>query len=210
MNKKAVLGIACSMLLFFGCDSGARNVVPVAIQVDNALTVNDEFVATQQYWRQFEGQWIFTDGVIRQTSSTDYFPLILREDQQYGDLDMSVEFKPLSGHIDASGGLVFRAQDRDNYYIVRANALENNFRLYIFSDGNRHQIASARVSAPTIKEFHTIRVVVESDHIQAYLDGELYLDHYDSTYESGFVGLWTKADSVTDFDNLHVVGSTVK
>ncbi len=91
--------------------------------------------------------------------------------------------------------------------MVRANALEDNFRLY-YDDRGRRQIASASVKAPTLGQWHTVRVVALGDHIQAWLDGTRYLNHRDSRFKSGRVGLWTKADSITAFDDLTIRGVT--
>jgi hypothetical protein len=115
-----------------------------------------------------------------------------------------VKFKPISGREDASGGIVFRFTS-GKYYVVRANALEDNFRLYYYDRG-RHQLASARVKAPTLGRWHTLRVVAVGDHVQAWLDGTQRLDHRDSRFQSGRVGLWTKADSITAFDDLTIRG----
>jgi hypothetical protein len=113
------------------------------------------------------------------------------------DVDISVRFKPMAGREDASGGIVFRFAE-GHYYVVRANALENNFRLYSYDRG-RHQLATANVQPPALGQWHTIRVVAVGDHIQAYLNGALLLEHRDSRYRAGQVGLWTKADSITAF-----------
>ncbi len=124
----------------------------------------------------------------------------------FTDVDVSVKFDPLSGKEDASGGIVFRFAD-GKYYVVRANALENNFRLYYY-DGARHQLASASVKAPALGQWHLIRMVALGDHIQGWLDGALLLDHHDKRFRSGRVGLWTKADSITAFNDLTLRGVT--
>src|SRR5204862_546800 len=82
--------------------------------------------------------------------------------------------------------------DAGRYYVIRANALENNFRLYYYDHG-RYQLASARVYPPLLGQWHTMRVVAVGDHIQGYLDGKLLIDHRDARYRSGKVGLWTYA-----------------
>ncbi|MBI4613479.1 MAG: hypothetical protein HY720_07710, partial [Planctomycetes bacterium] len=110
----------------------------------------------------------------------------------------------VTGRIDASGGIVFRARDGRNYYIVRANCLEDNFRLYTVRDGGRDQIASTRIEPPALGEWHTLRAVAVGPRIQAYLDGRLLIDHRDSRFRSGRVGLCTKADAVTAFDALTI------
>jgi hypothetical protein len=111
---------------------------------------------------------------------------------------------PSAGREDASGGIVFRFAE-GHYYVVRANALENNFRLYYYDRG-RHQLATASAQPPALGQWHTLRVVALGDHIQAYLNGALLLEHRDSRYRTGQVGLWTKADSVTAFDDFVVRG----
>jgi hypothetical protein len=89
--------------------------------------------------------------------------------------------------------------------VIRANALENNFRLYHY-DRSRRQIAGAEIPAPALGAWHTIRVVAVGDRIQGYLNGKLLIDHRDNHIPSGGVGLWTKADSVTAFSELSVRG----
>jgi len=116
-----------------------------------------------------------------------------------------MKFKPISGREDASGGIVFRFND-GKYYVVRANALENNFRLYYYDRGRR-EIATAKVKTPALGQWHTVRVVAVGDRIQAWLDGVRYLDHRDTRFKAGRVGLWTKADSVTAFDDLSIRGT---
>lgn len=123
---------------------------------------------------------------------------------RFRDVDVSVMFKPISGREDASGGIVFRF-DGGKYYVVRANALEDNFRLYHYDRGRR-QIATAAVKAPALGRWHTVRLVAVGSHMQAWLDRALLLDHHDSRLGVGQVGLWTKADSVTAFDGLSVRG----
>ena len=98
------------------------------------------------------------------------------------------------------------ASNGGEYYVVRANALEDNFRLYAYARGRR-QIATARVKAPALGRWHTVRLVAVGEHIQAWLDGTLSLDHRDSRFTSGRVGLWTKADSITAFDDLTIRGT---
>ena len=122
----------------------------------------------------------------------------------YGDVDVTMKFKPISGREDASGGIVFRFTD-GKYYIVRANALENNVRLYSY-DRSRRQLASAKVQPPALGQWHTVRVVATGDQIQAWLNGTRYLEHRDSRFKTGGVGLWTKADSITAFDDLVIRG----
>src|SRR2546421_8316851 len=89
------------------------------------------------------------------------------------------------------------------YYVIRANALEDNFNLYYYDRGS-HQITGARVKAPALGQWHKLRTTAEGDHIMGWLNDQLLIDHRDSRFASGQVGLWTKADSITAFDDLVV------
>jgi hypothetical protein len=145
--------------------------------------------------------------VLAQTVETQPWAVALLQDQQFTDVDVSVRFRPISGKEDASGGIILRARDGQNYLLVRANALENNFRLYTLIDGSRRTLASARVTEPKLGQWHTLRVTATGPRIQAWLDGAALLDHKDTTYTRGFIGLWTKADSVTEFADLTATGT---
>jgi hypothetical protein len=115
-----------------------------------------------------------------------------------------VKFKAVSGSVDRAGGLVFRLKDANNYYIVRANALENNYRLYHVVNGRRSQFAGANFKV-TSGEWHELRVEAVSNKITCYYDGSKKIETTDDTFkDAGKVGLWTKADSVTYFDDLKV------
>jgi len=160
------------------------------------------------------GKWVVTETsdapsgkhVVVQTDadSTDIrFPVLIADSAEYAALDASVKAKSISGKVDQGMGLVFRFRDPKSYYVVRANALENNFRLYRMVDGKRVQFASANVNVPA-NQWHTIRVVAEGDHITCWFDGKQLIDAHDRTYTSGKIGLWTKADSVIAFDDLNV------
>src|SRR5499427_10809927 len=165
-------------------------------------------------WKFVAGQWVRRESsgrqVLAQTVETQPWAVALLEDKKFGDLDVSVRFRPISGKEDASGGIIFRARDGRNYLLIRANALENNFRLYTIVNGKRSTIASARVTEPSLGEWHRIRVVAKGPRIQAYLDDALLLDHEDKTFTGGWLGLWTKADSVTEFADLEATGVPTK
>jgi hypothetical protein len=137
--------------------------------------------------------------------ATDFrFPIAVIEGLSLRDLRLSARCKPVSGRVDQACGLVFRYRDENNYYITRANPLENNVRLYFVKDGKRKQLASysGRIAAGA---WHEYAVEVRGDHIQVHWDGSKVLDHRDATFsDAGKVGLWTKADSVTHFDDLTV------
>ena len=145
--------------------------------------------------------------VVAQTSTdqTDYrFPLLIADEGSFQDLDLSVRFKAVSGSVDRAGGLVFRLKDPNNYYIVRANALENNYRLYRVVNGRRRQSAGANFKV-TSGEWHELRVEAAGNKITCYYDGAKKIEASDDTFkDAGKAGLWTKADSVTYFDDLKV------
>jgi hypothetical protein len=161
-------------------------------------------------WKTVDGKWAIEEmpgapsgkRVLMLRPQGSAFNVIVAPGGPYSDVDVSVRFKPISGQEDASGGIVFRFSE-GRYYVVRANALENNFRLYYY-DRARRQLATATVQPPALGQWHTLRMVAVGDHIQAYLNGQLLLDHRDSRFRSGQIGLWTKSDSVTAFDDLEI------
>lgn len=163
-------------------------------------------------WKTVEGKWTVEEipgapsskNALVQRATQNQYNIIVAPGGPYSDIDVSVRFKPISGREDASAGIVFRFSD-GKYYIVRANALEDNFRLY-YNDQKRYQLATATVKPPALGQWHALRVVAVANLIQAYLDGQLLLSHRDSRFHSGQVGLWTKADSVTAFDDLEIRG----
>ncbi len=163
-----------------------------------------------------EGKWaVMADptapskpNVVAQTSTdkTDYrFPLLISDDGTFKDLELSMKFKAVAGEVDRAAGLVFRLQDANNYYIVRANAAEDNYRLYHVIKGSRRQFAGANFKV-TSGEWHELKVECIGNKIICYYDGQKKIEATDDTFkEAGKIGLWTKADSVTYFDDLRVV-----
>jgi hypothetical protein len=130
------------------------------------------------------------------------FPIAVLDAPVLRDVRVSARCKMISGSVDQACGLVARYRDENNYYITRANALEDNIRLYTIRDGQRRQLASwsGRV---TPNAWHEYRLEVRGDHLEVFWDGQRVLDHHDTTFtEAGRVGVWTKADSVTHFDDL--------
>ena len=130
------------------------------------------------------------------------FPWCVRRDVSIAAGFVAVKFKPIDGREDRAGGVVWRFQDGDNYYVARANALENNVSLYHTTRGTRHTIKY--VDAPVSRgQWHTLRVEFAARRIKVLLDGKQYIDLEDAHIaEAGAVGVWTKADSVTAFDDF--------
>ena len=133
-----------------------------------------------------------------------HFSLAVLDNSNYKDLELSVKFKAIEGDEDQGGGSVWRYIDNNNYYIARANPLENNYRVYKVVNGNRKQLKSASFKVPT-GEWHTLKIQMKGNLIKCYYDGEEYLEVKDDTFkDAGKIGLWTKADAYTCFDDLKV------
>jgi hypothetical protein len=153
------------------------------------------------------GRWVVAqDGknrVLAQKAENDddTFNVTLVEGTNSKDLDLSVRLKAVAGKNDQGGGLVWRAKDAKNYYIARYNPLEDNVRVYKVEGGKRTMFENARVPGDT--EWHTLRVTMKGSKITCYLDGKKHLEAEDSTFpEGGRIGLWSKADAQSYFDDL--------
>lgn len=223
-SRRRVFGLALSLLGllgFFALSGDYERGISMAsvpeLKVPDGVPV-ERFDFEQkgvEGWRIIDGRWAVEEmsgapsgkRVLIQRAVENAFNVIVAPSGPYTDVDVTVRFKPVSGRQDASGGIVFRFSE-GRYYVVRANALEDNFRLYYYDRG-RHQLATARVQPPALGQWHTLRVVAVGDRIQGYLNGQLLLDHGDARFRSGQVGLWTKADSVTAFDDLVIRGVNV-
>ena len=192
----------------------ATDVPRLAITSPEKSSMKDDLGKENPKWKFVAGHWTHRPSggrqVLVQDVETQPWAVAILEDKKFDDIDLTVRFRPVSGKEDASGGIIFRAKDGRNYLLVRANALENNFRLYTMVNGKRSTIASARVTEPKLGEWHRIRVVAKGPKVQAYLDDALLLDHEDKTFTGGWVGLWTKADSVTEFADLEITGTPAK
>jgi hypothetical protein len=136
-------------------------------------------------------------------TGTATFPALSLTGRKFADVSVSVRFKPISGNTDRAAGIIFRIQDKDNYYIVRANALEDNVNLYKYVNGQRIDIkdGSGKVASGKWQE---LRVEVAGNRIRGFLEGQPVVETTDDTYKTGGVGLWTKADSTTCFDNMRI------
>jgi Domain of Unknown Function (DUF1080) len=204
-----------SLLTMSAAATGATPDAPrLAITSPEKLNMTEDLGQENPKWKFVAGRWVRRASggrqVLAQTAETQPWAVAILEDRKFDDVDVTVRFRPISGKEDASGGIIFRARDGRNYLLARANALENNFRLYAMIDGQRRVIASAKVTEPKLGEWHSIRVVAKGTKVQAYLDDALLLDHDDRTFTGGYVGLWTKADSVTEFSDLEITGTPTK
>ncbi|MGH9856155.1 MAG: family 16 glycoside hydrolase, partial [Blastocatellia bacterium] len=170
-----------------------------------------------------EGVWaVAPDGaspgrknVLAQTDAdaTSYrFPVCVYEKLSAKDVDLSVKFKPVLGKKDQAAGLVWRYRDKDNYYIVRANALENNVVLYKVQNGKREDLpvkgegrTYGKKAAVPGNQWSELRVTAKGALFAVYLNGQKLYEVEDGSFaDAGKIGVWTKADSVTYFDDLKV------
>ena len=138
-------------------------------------------------------------------SSGSTFNLALVNDTNYKDVDITVKVKAIAGNTDQGGGIVWRARDAKNYYVARFNPLEDNYNLYRVVNGHRSEIKGSKASSTP--GWHTLRVTMTRDHIQCYLDGKKHLEAKDSTFKgAGKIGLWSKSDAQSHFDDLEATG----
>ena len=159
----------------------------------------------------FSGQWAVRaepdapspPNVLCQTG-TAQFPAMALSNAVYADVVVSVRFKPISGRIDQAAGIIFRVQDKDNYYILRANALEGNVNFYKYASGRRSRITRARAKVLT-GVWQELRIEVTGNHLRGYLNAQFVNETTDDSYLAGRIGLWTKADSVTCYDDVQIV-----
>ena len=163
-----------------------------------------------------EGKWVVeadkeepSNRVLAQTSAdpTDNrFPLAVVKEGTYKDVTLTVRTRPVSGDVDQGFGLVWRYRDANNYYITRCNADEDNCTIYHVVKGSRRSFQNKSATV-TKNKWHTLKLEAKGDHFIVTFDGQKVLDATDETFkEAGKVGLWTKADSVIQFDDLVIEG----
>jgi hypothetical protein len=139
--------------------------------------------------------------VLKQSGEATY-PLCLKNETSLKDGFVEVKFKPISGKEDQAGGLVWRAKDSDNYYVARANALEDNVTIYHTIQGKRTEKKRTDMKVAS-NQWHTLRVDFFGTHFTVTFDGKTAIEWEDQTFtKPGMVGVWTKADSVTLFDDF--------
>jgi hypothetical protein len=137
--------------------------------------------------------------------AANHSPLAILDTMDVRDADVSVRLKPLTGHVDQSGGIVFRYRDSNNYYVVRANALENSVAVFKVQNGQTTPLcAGVRHDIPA-NAWSILKVAVRGDKFQVYVNHRRILQAQDGTFgATGKVGLSTKGDSATYFDDFRV------
>ena len=135
------------------------------------------------------------------------YPVCIWEDVKAKDVGVTVAFRPISGKVDQAAGIVVRYKDPDNYYVARANGLEDNVRLYKVEGGKRKQLGGVdKVMSPGAGTWHRLSLKVSGRKLEVGMDGKTLIETTDETFkDAGRVGVWTKADSVTEFDDLRIV-----
>jgi hypothetical protein len=157
------------------------------VKADPAATSSPQVLAIIRIWN----------------NSGDVFNLCWTREVVFQDGTIEANVRADSGKEDQGGGLIWRAQDADNYYVARYNPLENNLRLYFVKAGQRTQLASADVSGVKSGDWFRLKIVHQGDRIAAYLNGKKYLEATDRTFlKAGGVGLWSKADAASSFDDM--------
>jgi hypothetical protein len=143
--------------------------------------------------------------VLKQSGEATY-PVCIKDDTNLKDGFVEVKFKPVAGKEDQAGGVIWRCKDKDNYYIARANALEDNVTIYHTIGGRRVAFKSINTKV-TSGAWHTLRVNFAGKEFTVAFDGHKVIEASDDSFpDAGKVGVWTKADSVTLFDDFSYGG----
>jgi len=172
---------------------------------------NFEFALTGEgpisAWKVVADPTAAAQKAIAQTSTdrTDYrFPLAVYEPLLAANVEVSVHFKPVAGKVDQAGGIAVRLASADDYYVVRANALEDNVRFYRVVKGSRQQIQGANLKVAS-NQWHTLGLRAEGNRFTVSFEGKTLFTAEDNTFTApGKIALWTKADSVTHFDAITI------
>jgi len=158
-------------------------------------------------WIVIDDPTSFAGRVIEQSSSdrADYrFPLAILEPFVAKNVEVSLRFKPLSGQVDRAGGIAIRVTDPDNYYVVRANALEDNVRFYRVVKGRREQLHGVDIKVAS-NQWHTLGIKAQDDQFTVEFNGKTLFATSDKTFSgAGKIALWTKSDSITRFDQIAI------
>lgn len=140
-----------------------------------------------------------------QDPTDEHFPLLVYEKERFGDFTLTTQFRTVSGNVERMAGIAFRIQDEKNYYVVRASSKGNTFRFYRYVNGARGEIIGPEIPIPA-GTWHEMTVECKGNQIRCLLNGKEAIPALtDATFSDGWVGFWTKSDSVSHFANVHVV-----
>lgn len=206
--------IVATAILFCGSDGfsqSAATVVAIAKMDVGAPPADFQFARTGQgsesRWTVVSDPTSFGGQVIEQSSTdrTDYrFPLAIFNSIVAKNVDVSISFKSVAGRVDQAGGIAVRVLDADNYYVVRANALEDNVRFYRLVKGRREQIDGANTKVAG-NVWHKLGLKADGERFTIKFDGKILFTTSDKTFAgAGKIALWTKADSITRFDQISI------
>jgi glycosyl hydrolase family 59 (putative galactocerebrosidase) len=189
----------------------AATVVAIANMEIGTVPTDFKFARTGQggpgKWMVVSDETAFAGRAIEQSSAdrTDYrFPLAIFDPIVAKNVDVSLKFKPVAGRVDQAGGIAVRVADADNYYIVRANALEDHVHFYRVVRGRREKIDGMNTKVAG-NEWHSLGLKAHGDRFTVEFDGKTLFTTTDKTFAGvGKIALWTKADSVTRFDQIAI------
>lgn len=217
MNRRVLPTVLLAALCVSGCQTadnftmgGPDTPSPIgktqkwSFDANSVGALPADFISVLGVWSvAAEGSAPSSPNVLRQTGSYggSDFPRVLVKDLTFANLKLKVRCHPESGSVDQACGLIFRAADSDNYYITRANALESSVTLYRVVARSRQIFADASAQV-TVGQWHTLEATAVGSQITITWDGTKVISAMDQTYDNGKIGLWTKADSVTAFDDL--------
>ncbi len=215
-NRTTVRAIAAAAVSLAGLGPVAAQPVR-AVEIDIAAMPSGQPPAGFEFARTGKGapaQWAVVDDptaakgrAIAQIGkdATDYrFPLAIYQSISAKNVEVALRFKPVSGRTDQAGGIAVRLASPNDYYVVRANALEDNVRFYRVVKGNREQIAGASAKVKS-GQWHTLTLKADGDRFTVAFDGKQLFTTEDKTFAAaGKIALWTKADSVTHFEAIAV------
>ena len=220
MNPSAliVLSFIASLPLFFGAVvAQAETAAPaLAWSFDNEQpsTLPSEFSTGTMFDGRPAGDWqvLATDRakspphVLAQLmgkGAEHAYKLVLIKEVIAADLNLEVSFLSIQGRADMGGGLIWRAADDRNYYLARANPLEQNIRVYRVVNGIRHLLENLNQTID-VRQWHTLRITHQGCRVNIFYDDKQVLDLCDKTFHAGMIGLWTKSDAVTYFDDFQL------
>jgi 3-keto-disaccharide hydrolase len=202
-HRMIVIPLLCASVISLGLaasrDGGKRS---WAFESDEPGAIASGFTNAEGDWEvAMEGDNRVLYQKAKNGDST--FNVALVGGTSYKNVDLSVKLRAVAGEIDRGGGVIWRAKDKKNYYICRYNPLEDNFRVYKVADGIRTMFKGAKATGD--EKWHFLRVTMVGPKITCYLDGQKLLEAEDATFpEAGMIGLWTKADAQSYFDDLTV------